>query len=212
MRTLLLAAVLFYSGYGFVAIGHNAGIFEAGKPVFEAIYRQARALGRQATGLLEQKPEPKIKDETAPVMEREATFSDYLETANRAFDAMDRSCSEADRMQLGRAFHDLVAYTRGLASRNPNDGAGAMPTDVPANLSEIEIYAQVIDATRRGVLRSRHFEPRRGKTAKQPAAQRQDTKQRPGRSAAIRASAGPTSQGIASAGRIRLTRCPPATP
>ena len=90
MRTLLLAAVLFYSGYGFVAIGHKAGIFEAGKPVFEAINRQARAEGQQATGLFELKPEPKImepkiKEETAPVMEREATFSGFRETANQAF-------------------------------------------------------------------------------------------------------------------------------
>ena len=85
MRTMLLAAVLFYASYGFVMIGHNAGIFQAGQPIFEAISRQARALGRQASGLfeIEQEPEPVIEDEPMPAIEREATFSDIPVMANR---------------------------------------------------------------------------------------------------------------------------------
>ena len=87
MRTMLLAAVLFYASYGFVMIGHNAGIFEAGLPVFESIGRQVRALGRQASSLfeLEREPEPLVEDEPAPVIEREATFSNIRVIANRAF-------------------------------------------------------------------------------------------------------------------------------
>lgn len=87
MRTMLLAAVLFYASYGFVMIGHNAGVFDAGQPVFEAISRQVRALGRQASSLfdVEREPEPVVEDEPAPSIEREAAFSKIRVIANRAF-------------------------------------------------------------------------------------------------------------------------------
>ena len=211
MRTILLGAVLFYASYGFVIIGHNAGIFEAGRPVIEAISRQASGLfgsekePEQAIPDPVIPPGPEIKDEEAPVIEREATFSEHLETAIRAFTVMDRSCSEADRMQLGRAFYSLVAYSRGLSSQSPNAG------DVTTDLTELEIYAQVIDATRRGVLRSRHFLPTSAMVAKWPNTNRQTDAHGPVSTSYAR-SAGPEVRRIASAAQVRLTRCPAAAP
>ena len=108
---------------------------------------ESRAPDRQApVKKREQPPE----ERNAPVEEQAVTFSDYLETANRAFVAMDRSCSEADRTRLGRAYYRLVAYAHDLASRKPANPAGSAADNRVPNLSDFDIFEQVIDATRRG--------------------------------------------------------------
>lgn len=209
MRTILLAMLLFTAGYGAVTIGQQAGAYGIGKQVFDMISRQTRVLGRQAPGLVRQPSEPGIPKQ-APGIEKQATFSDYLDAVNRAFAEMDRSCSEADRLRLGQAFYNFVVYTKGLAGQTPVTGKGSVPADLPPKLSELDIYTQVIDATRRGVLRSRHFRSNAGTLPEQPAAHRREDGERPVSAKHLRPSRSATTE-IVSADQIRLTRCPPAT-
>jgi hypothetical protein len=144
---IALAAALFAVGFGVVAIGQQAfGLYRpAGLPV------PAREMPKSGP------------TDTAAVKTK--TYADYLAEAEIAFARMDRTCSAADRKAFGRAFHQLLAATRALrlglippgdlrpATARSLNGARPDALLVDAALSpDGAVFAQVFDATRRGVL------------------------------------------------------------
>ncbi len=142
MRILALAALFFAAGFGTVTIGQQASAYLSTNRTFLKLDRQAVAL----TG-------PQWREE-----EREKTFADYLIVANRAFAAMERTCSERHRAALGRAFHDLVNAAGKLRTGTMQvGGANRRKTDIGFTLSRLKIYSQVTDASRRGILKGRHY-------------------------------------------------------
>lgn len=209
MRTFLFAVVLFAAGYGSVMFGQRSGVFEGNYRIFDVISQQAEALARKAKGLVRQPAEP-VREEREPVVQKEAILSDYLDETRRAFTEMNSSCSEADRRRLGQAFYALVVYTKGIANQVSANGAGGFQASFKYNLTEFDIYIQVIDATRRGILRSRHFRPSAGNFAMRPASQRQMTGERPifVKRSAINFNAAEV--GRAAGRQFELTRCPPS--
>ena len=154
MRLIALAAALFAVGFGIVSIGQDAFGFYRADRIRErpqgSSSVQTASLGR-----------------TAP-----RTFADYLAAAESAFAKMDRTCSAANRKTFGRAFHQLLAATRALRAGRIEAGdlgsmavrqiADARPDTllVDAALSgDMPVFAQVFDATRRGVLTAADLPP-----------------------------------------------------
>ena len=97
-------------------------------------------------------------------------LADYAARASRAFATMDASCSAADRRALGQAFHDLMEATTALQAGSIQNSetspaaahkvAAANADLIPASTagpSDEMIFAQVIDASRRGILTSDDF-------------------------------------------------------
>jgi len=141
MRTFAFAALLFAAGFGTVSIGQQASAYLSHNRVILKLTRQAAG------------PAPRQRD-----MKQHMTFTDYLIVANRAFAAMDRSCSEADRAALGKAFHELVSAARQLQNGRLEVGRReSAKTDLGFTLTRLKIYSQVMDASRRGILKGRHF-------------------------------------------------------
>jgi len=147
MRIIALAAALFAVGFGVVAIGQQA--FGLYRPAgLSAPPNHGTTAGRKDTAAVKTK-----------------TYADYLAEAETAFARMDRTCSADDRKAFGRAFHQLLAATRALRIGRIAPGdvgpatarsiSGARPDAllVDAALSPGgAVFAQVFDATRRGVL------------------------------------------------------------
>lgn len=147
MRIIALAAALFAVGFGVVAIGQQAfGLYRPGALPVPA--GDKPTAGRTDTAAAKTK-----------------TYTDYLAEAETAFALMDRTCSAADRKAFGRAFHQLLAATRALrigriapgelrpATARSISGARPEALLVDAALSpDGTVFAQVFDATRRGVL------------------------------------------------------------
>ncbi len=144
MRTFALAILLFAAGFAMIFIGQNA----------------SATIGHNQIILKLRDPATSLK--TPPESARTRTFADYLAAADRAFAALDRSCSDADRAAFGTAFRDLVEATRdvhaGTIEPGPLRDATARAGSSQA-LDHLRIYSRVIDASQRGVLQGRHFPP-----------------------------------------------------
>jgi hypothetical protein len=155
----VFAVLLFAAGFGIVSIGQKA---------FAAL-QHSRILDRLEIPA-HIKPKP-IEEEPQP--DRIAgpeSLADYAARASRAFAAMDASCSAAERRALGQAFHDLMEATTALHAGRIEAGspspasahkiASAKTDLIPASTaspSDPVIFAQVIDASRRGILTSDDF-------------------------------------------------------
>jgi hypothetical protein len=155
MRTIAFAILLFAAGFGIVSIGQQAIAFFGHNRIAE------RLDDAMLTGSI---GEPAERAQAA------RTYADYVAATERAFMAMDRTCSSAARRALGEAFDDLLSATKALHAGRIEAGAldrsttaritGAgtdMVLASAASSGDLQIFAKVIDASRRGVLTAGDF-------------------------------------------------------
>lgn len=142
MRTFAFAVLLFTVGFGVIFISQNA----------------SATIGHNQIIL---KLRDKVIAANPPAESQQGkTFADYLAAADRAFDDLDRSCSDAARARLGAAFGGLVEATRNVHAGTIEPGPMSAATAAAGSsqaMDHLRIYSQVIDASRRGVLQGRHF-------------------------------------------------------
>ena len=204
MRTLFYAIVLFAVGFVTVAIGQKVvAHLSKGHAVQTTDLQDIVFTSPGFDGL---PGESHIENTDTPTR----TLAEYLGAANRAFAALDRNCSEAARAHLAQTYYDFLV-ARLQAIRDSAVSSVDSRTESLEHASDLEIYAQVIDATRRGVLKARHF----ARVSKKyshvlHAAQRQEAATGPVPHLSHKVDKGFEPVSAVRARQVKVTNCPPA--